>query len=233
MQNDMTRKIIFISTLISICFTGCKHSSKIDVTPHIVNQKADIFFREATGLLSYYDKDSTRKCINLLDSALEIDSLNPDYYGVKAKLLSELGLLDSALIVQRKADSKGAITGEYLFQLGLFQAAKGLTNEAHESFGRSNEYLNQILIHYPDSLGAFILQQAANALYHGEDSLFMNEVTGIRKRFPERLMEIEMTRRVKPHALIIQIQQIEENSFNDLISELDSISKKEALEVNK
>ncbi|WP_286844939.1 MULTISPECIES: hypothetical protein [unclassified Proteiniphilum] len=42
-----------------------------------------------------------------------------------------------------------------------------------------------------------------------------------------------MTRRVKPHALIIQIQQIEENSFNDLISELDSISKKEALEVNK
>ncbi|MDD2246471.1 MAG: hypothetical protein PHI70_03425 [Proteiniphilum sp.] len=221
----MTRRIMNISIVFAICFIGCNSHNKVDIAPHKVSPEADIFYRKATALLSYYDKDSTQKCINLLDAALEIDSLNPDYYGVKAKLLSELGLLDSALIVQRKADNKGAITGEYLFQLGLFQAAKGLTKEAHESFRRSNDYLNAILIKYPDSLGAFILQQAANALYQGKDSLFMNDVQDIRNRFPNRLMEIEMTRRLKPHTLILQIQQIEQNSFHDLISGLDSLSK--------
>ncbi|MDD5498782.1 MAG: hypothetical protein PHI10_04800 [Dehalococcoidales bacterium] len=92
----MTRRIMGISILIAICFIGCKTRNKVDITPHKVSPEADTFYRKATALLSYYDKDSTQKCINLLDSALEIDSLNPDYYGVKAKLLSELGLLDSS-----------------------------------------------------------------------------------------------------------------------------------------
>lgn len=207
---------------LALWVSGCRQRNAIDITPHPVNCEADAIYRKATGLLSFFDKDSTRKCIALLDSALAIDSLNPDYYGVKAKLLSELGLLDSALIIQSLAESKGAVTGEYLFQLGLFQAAKGMESRAHESFRRSNDYLNAVLDRYPDSLGAFILQQAANALYRGEDSLFMNDVEAIRKRFPNRIMETEMTRRLKPHNLILQIRQIEQNSLQDFLSGIES-----------
>lgn len=81
--------------------------------------------------------------------------------------------------------------------------------EAHESFGQSRAFLQAVLKQYPDSLGAFILAEAANALYEKEDSLFMRDIDEIRKRFPERLMEIEMTRRVKPHSLVNQIRNIQ------------------------
>lgn len=188
--------------------TSCIQKESVDITPHKIKPRAHAYFLKAQELSYNYDIDSTYKSINLLDSALLLDSLHPDYYGIKAKLMAELGYLDSALIIQTKADKLGAMNGEYLLQLGLFQAANDNTAEAHESFNRSNIYLKAVLKEYPDSLGAFIFQQTANALYHGEDSLYMNNLEEIRKKFPERLMEIEMTRRLKPSTLVKQIKNL-------------------------
>lgn len=207
-------------------FIGCNTRQNPDATAYEINPEADIFYRQALNLLDFYDKDSTIKCIDFLNEALTLDSLNPDYHGTKAKLFAELGLLDSALIIQRHANEIGAINGEYLLQLGLFQAAKGFREEAHESFKRSSECLKKVLKKYPDSLGAFINQQAANSLYLGTDSLFMNNVNDIRKQFPNRLMDIEMTRRLKPSSLILQIQKIEETSFDELVNDVEDQLKK-------
>ncbi len=218
----------FLSTLllVFIITTSChsSHKQEIDITPHPVNPGADSLYQQALSLLqSSYDVDSTHKCIRLLDEALQIDSFNPDYYGTKAKLLSELGELDSALSTQTLAMKKNAITGEYLFQLGLFQSAKDMYAEAHESFGKSRDFLQVILKQYPDSLGAFILAEAANALYQKEDSLFMRDIEEIRRRFPQRLLEIEMTRRVKPHSLIRQIKNIQMNKEYNIDFDMDSL----------
>lgn len=217
--------IILILLLVVSMVTSCQpQKQKVDITPHAVNIEADSLYRQAVALMqSSYDVDSTRKCLRLLDKALRIDSLNPDYYGIKAKLLSEMGKLDSALYIQTLAMEKKAITGEYLFQLGLFQAAKDMNAEAHESFGKSRDYLEAVLEQYPDSLGAFILAEAANALYESQDTLFMRDIDEIRKQFPERLMEIEMTRRVKPHSLINQIRRIQIEEEFDIDFDMDSL----------
>lgn len=218
--------IILILLLVISMATSCHtpQKQKVDITPHAVNIEADSLYRQAVALMqTSYDVDSTRKCLRLLDEALKIDSLNPDYYGVKAKLLSEMGKLDSALYIQTLAMEKKAITGEYLFQLGLFQAAKDMNAEAHESFGKSRAYLRAVLEQYPDSLSAFILAEAANALYESQDSLFMRNIDAIRKQFPERLMEIEMTRRVKPHSLINQIRRIQIEEEFDIDFDMDSL----------
>ena len=130
--------------------------------------------------------------------------------------------------VERKA-----ITGEYLFQLGLFQAAKDMNADAHQSFGKSLEILRAVLEQYPDSLGAFILEESANALYQGADSIYMKDIDGIRKRFPNRLLEIEMIRRLKPHSLVKQIKKIQiENEYNidfDLDSLVNEMEKQQKL----
>lgn len=118
---------------------------------------------------------------------------------------------------------KNAITGEYLFQLGLLQAAKDMHAEAHESFGKSKVFLQAVLKQYPDSLGAFILAEAANSLYENKDSLFMRNIDEIRKRFPERLLEIEMTRRVKPHSLVNQIRRIQIEKDYNIDFDMDSL----------
>ena len=118
---------------------------------------------------------------------------------------------------------KKAITGEYLFQLGLLQAAKDMHTEAHESFGKSKVFLQAVLKQYPDSLGAFILAEAANSLYENKDSLFMRNIDEIRKRFPERLLEIEMTRRVKPHSLVNQIRRIKIEKDYNIDFDMDSL----------
>lgn len=218
--------IILIILLVINMATSCysPQKQKVDITPHAVNIEADSLYRQAVALMqSSYDVDSTRKCLHLLDKALRIDSLNPDYYGIKAKLLSEMGELDSALYIQTLAMEKKAITGEYLFQLGLFQAAKDMNTEAHESFGKSRTYLRAVLEQYPDSLGAFILAEAANALYESQDTLFMRNIDEIRKQFPERLMEIEMTRRVKPHSLINQIRRIQIEEEYNIDFDMDSL----------
>lgn len=223
----MKNKIIYILFLSFLCFVSCNNKKDVDITTYIVEPKADSIYQLVISLInSSFDVDSTLKAMDLLDKALTIDSLNPDYYGVKAKLLAEMGYLDSALNIQTLADKHGAITGEYLFQLGLFQAAKDKDDEAHISFERSNNYLKAVLEKYPDSLGAFIIQQAANALYEEEDSLFMNDVRGIRERYPDRLMEIEMTRRLNPSSLIKQLKNIEKNAIiEDMTLELDSLEK--------
>lgn len=201
-------KVLILLTVLCVA-AGCHQRTTDDITPHHVVPEADKLYQEALLLSASYDVDSTEKSIHLLDRALAIDSMNPDYYGVKAKLLSELGYLDSALAIQHRADRIGAITGEYLFQLGLFQAAKKRDAEAQLSFSRSNEFQKAVLKRYPDSLGAFIIQQAANACFHGQDSLFMADMETIRKRFPDRLMEVEMAHRIKPLQLIRQIKLME------------------------
>lgn len=205
---------------------SCSPRKQVDITPHHIHPQADRYYKKAISLMMLsYDIDSTHKCITFLDQALQIDSFNPDYYGVKAKLLAELGELDAALFVQTCAAQKGAITGEYLFQLGLFQSAKEMLDLAHQSFGKSKEYLEVVLQEYPDSLGAFFLQQAATALYLGNDSLFMKDIDQIRKRYPNRLMEIEMTRRVKPHILVKEIKKIEEKRTYTTGFDVDSLIK--------
>ena len=92
-----TKKLnIILLVLLLICTAvGCHSRQKPDIRPHPVNLSADSFYQQAVAILqSSYDVDSTRKCISLLDRALSIDSLNPDYYGTKAKLLAEMGELD-------------------------------------------------------------------------------------------------------------------------------------------
>ena len=102
-----TKKLnIILLVLLLICTAvGCHSRQKPDIRPHPVNLSADSFYQQAVAILqSSYDVDSTRKCISLLDRALSIDSLNPDYYGTKAKLLAEMGgELDSTLHVQTLA----------------------------------------------------------------------------------------------------------------------------------
>ena len=184
------KKLSLLLTILPmiIAATGChsRQESKADITPHCINLQADSLYQQAIALMeSSYDVDSTRKCIRFLDKALAIDSLNPDYYGMKAKLLSEMGELDSALYIQTLAMEKNAITGEYLFQLGLLQAA--------------------------------------HSLYENKDSLFMRNIDEIRKRFPERLLEIEMTRRVKPHSLVNQIRRIQIEKDYNIDFDMDSL----------
>lgn len=224
---------IALYTLFTIGFilVGCTPSSSVDISPHKINPEADLIYQEALELSTYYDIDSTKKTLQLLDKALIIDSLNPDYYGLKAKLISELGNLDSALMVQQLADKRGAMTGEYLFQMGLFEAATKQDGKAKESFKRSNDYLKAVLKQYPDSLGAFIIQQAANALYLEEDSLYMTDVNAVRERFSDRLMEIEMTRRLRPSNLVKQLKEIEKDYLFPSDAEMDSLINK-ALEEN-
>ena len=102
------KKLSLLLTILPmiIAATGChsQQESKVDITPHCINLQADSLYRQAMTLMeSSCDVDSTRKCIRFLDKALAIDSLNPDYYGMKAKLLSEMGELDSALYIQTLA----------------------------------------------------------------------------------------------------------------------------------
>lgn len=216
---------VLLSVLLFALMAFSCHSRQepeVNISPHPVNSQADCIYRQAIALMqSSYNVDSTWKCIRFLDQALAIDSLNPDYYGVKAKLLSELGELDSALYVQTYAMEKQAITGEYLFQLGLYQAAKEMGVDAYDSFGKSRIFLQAVLKQYPDSFGAFILSETANSLYQKEDSLFMRHIDDIRKRFPDRLLEIEMSRKVKPHSLIRQIKYIQTQKENKI--DLDSL----------
>lgn len=213
------KKIALTVAICAALFAACRFSRPINITPHPVNGEADRFYQQAVTLAeSSYNLDSARKCMRLLDQAIAIDSLNPDYYGMKARLLAETGRIDEALTIQLRADSIGAINGEYLFQLGLFQAVKGKKEAAAISFERSSDYLNAVLKRFPDSLGAFILQQAAYSLYKGEDSLYMSDIVAIRKRFPNRLSEVEMSRRFKPYALISKIKMIEKQMLEDDIS---------------
>ena len=54
-----------------------------------------------------------------------------------------------------------------------------------------------------------------------EDS--MRNIDEIRKRFPERLLEIEMTRRVKPHSLVNQIRRIQIEKDYNIDFDMDSL----------
>ena len=198
--------LLFTSLLL---ITGCTQAPKIDTTPYPINPEADEYYQQALTLSNNFDVDSTQFSIILLDLARKIDSMNPDYHGLKTKLLIELGNLDEALELQQRADSFGAINGEYLFQLGLLQAAKDREEDAKNSFKRSLEYQNALLEVYPDSFEIYLLRQAALACYHGNDSLFMPDRDYVRNRFPNNLLDITLSKGLKPSSLIKQIKSLE------------------------
>ena len=114
MNQDAKTVFITLAGCPLLLLFGCKPGAAIDITPHTVDPEADVY-QEAPQRVSNYDVDTTWSCIRLIDQALLIDSLNPDYYGLKARLLCELGYLDSALTVQEEADRIGAITGSTCF----------------------------------------------------------------------------------------------------------------------
>ena len=92
-----------------------------------------------------------------------------------------------------------------------------------------------MLEQYPDSLGAFNLEKTATALYLGADSLYIKQIDAIRKRFPDRLLEIEMIRRLSPHSLVKQIKKIQiENEYNidfDLDSLVYEMEKQQKMDI--
>ena len=210
--------------VILFCLVSCQQPNRVDITPHRINPYADVYYQQALALNADHYRESALKALYFLDLALSIDSLNPHYYGLKARIFIELGLLDTALMIQSRADELGAINGEYLFQLGLLQAARDMEEEARRSFWRSNEFLTEVVRQHPDSLGAFVMQRAAYALYVGNDSLFMPDQRYVFDRFPDRAWDLEMTRRLRPSGLITQIKDIEMEfaieDFQDAMSRL-------------
>lgn len=197
---------------ISLIFLQCHTSPSIHYIHYPAHPKADSIFQIALNKSDFPDPDSTLHAISWIDKAISIDSMNPEYYGMKAKLLSEMGKLDSALTVQQKALDLGAINGEYYFQLGLFQSIKGRHKEAKTNFNNSIIYQDQLLEAHPDSLGGYFIRQAAFALLHENDDLFMEDIKAVRERFPDRLLEIQFMRRFKPSQLIDQIKKAQEIS---------------------
>lgn len=205
----MKQKILIIFIL--LCLIGCQHRSRVDITPHPINPEAHIYYRMARGLHASYDGgvEARLQALEFLDNALRIDSLNPHYYGLKARIFTEWGFLDPALAVQTRAYELGAMNGDYYFQLGLLQAARGMDEEARENFRRSDEFLREVVRQHPDSLLAFVKQRAAHALYMGDDALFMPDRNYVWDRFPDRGWELVTTQSLRPSELIIQVLDIE------------------------
>lgn len=196
-------QIIFFLVLTVSC------SKSVDITPYKVNSEADSLYRIAVSLASRLDSlEPAYRSIELLDRAIKIDSLNPDYYGLKARLLLELGELDKALEVQEGAVKINAINGEYWFQLGLLQAASLDSINSKKSFKRSIEYFDEVLRHYPDSFSAYQLREVANSLFLGNDSVYMPDYKKVEQMFPNNLMDIEVGRRLKPSRLVEEVMFI-------------------------
>ena len=206
-MENIFRIFIYVSFF---SYVSCGHDIPIDNIYYKKNPDADHLYQKAVELNVKFHNDSVFTILDYLNQALVIDCFNPEYYGMKAKVLSELGMLDSALAVQEKALRKGAMNGEYFFQLGLFQAAKGMKRNSRINLEKSIRYQDRLLETYPDSLGAFFIRQAAFALLHDDDQLFMLDVKAVREQFPNRLLEIEMMRRFKPGKLIDQILAAQE-----------------------
>lgn len=219
-------KTVFLILCTSLLLIiGCTQAPTIDTSPYPVNMEADEFYQQAVSLSESYDVDSTQLSIILLDLALQIDSMNPEYHGLKAKLMIELGNLDEALELQQKADSIGVINGEYLFQLGLLQAAKDREEDAKSSFKRSLEYQDALLETYPDSFQIYLIRQAALACYQENDSLFMPDRDYVRKRFPNNLLDITMSKGLKPSNLIKQIKSLQETDTDITNDPVDGFNK--------
>lgn len=193
--------------MLSFLFANCGKS--VDITPHQVDAKADSLYRLAIKLSAQFDSlEPVYKSIELLDEAIKIDSLNPDYYRAKAKLVLELGSLNDAIEVQKKGVSANAMNGESWFQLGLFQAAVNDSLDSRESLNKSVKYFDAIMKKYPDSFGAYYLRQIAISLLAGNDSLYMPDYVAVEKMFPTRKAEIEFIRRIRPSVLVGEISYI-------------------------
>lgn len=216
---------IYITIMILGCLAGCNHQ-KVDITPHTVNPKAEILFLQAKALLNRTaDADSAHVALSLIDEALHIDSLSPTYYREKARLLAEMGQLGQALEVEEKALSMNAMDGENYLQMGIFQAALGMPDSALINYKISKTYFDEILKAYPDSLYTFVWREIANSLIHGQDSLFFNDLDAIRRRFKNRLLEIETIRHTRPSMLVSTLKQFNNESILNEIALKDTLQK--------
>lgn len=212
-------------TLLLGILAGCKEK-KIDITPHQVNPQAEQYFWQAKALLDRSaDIDSARVALSLFDRALSIDSLSPTYYREKARLLAEMGQLGKALDVEKKALSINAMDAESYLQLGIFQAALDMPDSAQVNYKISQTYFDEILKAYPDSLGAFVWREVAHSLIQGEDSLFFDDMDAVRKRFKNRLMEIESIRHTRPSRLISTLKDFNRESILNEIAQKDTLQK--------
>lgn len=207
---NINRWVIGLWFFASILFIKCQYNAPVPYIHYSAHPIADSIFQIALNKSDNSDPDSTIQAISWIDKAILIDSLNPEYYGVKAKLLSEMGMLDSALAVQEKALELGAINGEFYFQLGLFQFVKERHKEAKLNFKNCVIYQDQLLQAHPDSLGGYFIRQAAHSLLHENDDLFMEDIKLVRELFPDRLLEIQFMRRFKPSQLLDQIKKAQE-----------------------
>ena len=81
--------------------------------------------------------------------------------------------------------------------------------------------------------GAFILEESANALYQGADSIYMKDIKWHSQTFPEQASGNRDDRRLKPHSLVKQIKKIQiENEYNidfDLDSLVSRMEKQQKL----
>lgn len=199
--------LVVLLVLSFILSTSCK--DRVDVGPYRVNSEADSLYQMAIAMSNRLDSlEPAYRSIELLDNAIKIDSLNPDYYGLKARLLLELGELDKALEVQERAAEINAMNGEYWFQLGLFQSASLDSIGAKKSFRKSIDYFDEVLKQYPDSFSAYQLREVAKSLFLGVDSVYMSDYKEVEKMFPNNLMDIEVGRRLKPSRLVEEIMFI-------------------------
>lgn len=207
MKKKNTYSLLFCLFISLSLLTNCSNS--VDITPHKVNSEADSLYQMAIAMSNRLDSlEPAYRSIELLDNAIKIDSLNPDYYGLKARLLLELGELDKALEVQERAAEINAMNGEYWFQLGLFQSASLDSIGAKKSFRKSIDYFDEVLKQYPDSFSAYQLREVAKSLFLGVDSVYMPDYKEVEKMFPNNLMDIEVGRRLKPSRLVEEIMFI-------------------------
>lgn len=209
MKNKSFAPFLLSIFILPLVFTNCGNSNSVDITSHKVNAKADSLYKMAMKLSAQFDSlEPVYKSIELLNAAIKIDSLNPDYHRVKAKLVLELGNLNDAIDIQKKAIVANAMNGESWFQLGLFQTAVNDSVDSKESLNKSVKYFDAIMKEFPDSLGAYYLRQIALSLLAGNDSIYMPDYIAVEKMFPARKAEIEFIRRIVPSVLVNQISYI-------------------------
>jgi hypothetical protein len=94
----LTRKSTIIISVFFILLINCKpkgNEKKIIAQKYF--EKATILYNERNVLYRYSDTIRYLKMINLLDSAITLDSNNNDYYLKKSELLSNLELHKAAL----------------------------------------------------------------------------------------------------------------------------------------
>lgn len=214
---DMKRIHIMLLAGFFICSCNPARKASVDISPYQSDARADSVFNIGLSLSERsFDMDSTVIAMEKMKEAIRMDSNNPLYYSKLAKLESEMGELDNGIELLKVAEKKNAIRGDGFFQLGLLYDAEDDTLNAKNYYQKCLEYQDALLSKYPDSLGAFVIQQTANALMNRNDSLYMQDIDAIRKIYKNRLLELEMVRRLKPRSIVNLLKsfRVEKNQIN-------------------